>query len=75
MGKPTDQTVEFKQIAENDEWFGIEPEHCRDFNIDLNLYHDGEDTYVVIYHRYDDDPDFMEKPFLAVKITTPTEDN
>jgi hypothetical protein len=71
----TNSPICFEQVKENDVWFGIEPEHFRDFNIDLNLYHDGKDTYVVVYHRYDDDPDFMREPFLSIKITTPQEDN
>jgi len=68
------QRVNFTAIAENDKWFGIEPEHCRDFSIDLNLYHDGDDTYVVVYHRYDDDPDFMQEPYLTIKIATPNKE-
>jgi len=61
--------ITFERTEENDAWFGLEPEHCRDFDIDMNVYQEGDDTYLAVYHRYDDDPDFTAEPFLTVKIT------
>lgn len=71
----TKQPIEFQPIAENDEWFGLEPDHCRDFAIDLNVYHDGDAVWLNVYHRYDDDPDFTSEPFLTLKIPNKQEGN